>query len=98
MRIYSVTKSGQDFFRNKIKQTNNVILTKTAKALDKIIGISFCKIPYQTHKDSPHIRTNIITHERSSTFFSLMTLMSCGIIDTEVSTPATIPKVFTSII
>lgn len=72
-------------------------MTSTAKAFETMIGSSFCMNPYHTHNESPEIRTIIMTHERSSAFLLLITFISCGIIDTEVRTPATIPNTFSSI-
>ena len=76
---------------------SNVTFTKTANALDKIIGSSSRIKPYQTHSESPVIKTRIITKERSSTFLSRITFINCGIIATDVSAPATIPNTFSSI-
>ncbi len=73
-------------------------LTITAKALESIIGSSFCKNPYHTHSESPEMSTRIIVQERSSAFFSFSTLTSCGIMETDVRIPATIPRIFSFII
>jgi hypothetical protein len=73
------------------------ILTKTAKALDKIMGSSSFRKPYQTQSESPVIKVMIINNERSLTSFSLITLRSCGSIATEVIAPATRPKIFSFI-
>lgn len=73
------------------------MLTKTAKALDKIMGNSSCLKPYQIQSESPEIRITSINHEISSTFFVLITLMSCGIDAIAVKTPAINPKICTFI-
>jgi len=62
-----------------------------------MIGSSSFIKPYHTHNESPEIRTSSITKEISSTFFSLITLINCGIIEMEVRTPAVIPKMFSFI-
>lgn len=73
------------------------MLTTTAKALESMIGSSSFINPYQTHKESPEIRTKIIVHDRSSAFFCFNTFTNCGIMDTDVKIPATIPRIFSFI-
>lgn len=72
-----------------------MILTKTEKAFDKMIGNSSCKTPYQTQSDNPVIKTKRVITEISSAFFSFKTLISCGIIATEVIPPAINPSTST---
>lgn len=73
------------------------MLTKTAKEFDKIIGNSSCSKPYQIQSESPEIRITSINQEISSTFFVLITLMSCGIDAIAVKAPAINPKICTFI-
>lgn len=80
-----------------MQQINKIILTRTAKALDRMIGSSSLIKPYHTQSERPVMSTRIIVHERSSAFFSFKTFINCGIIDTEVKTPAIIPSRFSSI-
>ena len=77
-----------------IKQIPKQILTKTAKELERMMGHSSFRIPYQTHKDNPAINTQSISAEMSSTFFSFHTFINCGSMETEVSTPAMVPIMF----
>ena len=87
-------KSKNYFSRYRKYAVKRARFTKTAKALERMMGSSSFKTPYHTQSESPTMSTIIIINERSSTFFSFSTLRSCGSIATEVMPPATRPKIF----
>ncbi len=70
---------------------SNMAFIKKEKQLERIIGKSFLKNPYQIQHAMPLIKTRIITREISSAFFSLNVLISCGSIEIAVKMPATMP-------
>ena len=66
-------------------------MTRTAKALDRIICQSSFIIPYQTQRERPESKTISVKIEMSFTFLVLITFINCGIIANEVKIPAMSP-------
>lgn len=84
----------RSYFLKVSLQNKRMRLSNAAKVLERMIGNSSFLNPYQTQSESPEIKIISIKAERSSVFFVLKTLITCGRDAILVSTPAMSPKIF----